>query len=154
MEESRNLRIRVLYRSPDNLQESQGFGVTVKCQFRSPSRRCMDYWPHRLGVLTAQPRLGNHGGRGGYPLCLARLAAVPVVNNLSGLLPVILLTLGISVARLLGEQHKDFFLSMLSVLHIEEPTLHVCIQYLVGKRHLNSAESAPGQRPRVSALYF
>ena len=74
-------------------------------------------------VTAGKPR----GQRRIPPLPSIGSAAVPAVNNLSGLLPDILLTPGISVARLLGKHRKDLFLSMLGVLRIEEPALQVCI---------------------------
>ena len=84
-------------------------------------------------VTAGKPR----GQRRIPPLPSIGSAAVPAVNNLSGLLPDILLTPGISVARFLGEQRKDLFLSMFGVLRIEEPALQIRVQHLAGNRHLN-----------------
>ena len=72
------------------------------------------------GLLAAPSRSFNRTVTAGKPRGQRRIpplpsigsAAVPAVNNLSGLLPDILLTPGISVARLLGEHRKDLFLML------------------------------------------
>ena len=85
----------------------------VACQFRSCRSRCTGEKVHHHGKWVHRHGCEVHGEqRGKAPLLTHKiiLHLVPAVNNLSGLLPDILLTPGISVTRFLREQRKDLSL--------------------------------------------
>ena len=106
-------------------REMQKSGVTLgllwmeyceqcHCKFRVQSSTCTGNEPCFHGDLAPPSWTWDLGEQRDFsPLLTHKIAShpVPAVNNLSGLLPDILLTPGISVTQFLGEQRKDLCLN-------------------------------------------